>query len=153
MDDAVLFDEILRAEKLGPRFDGTRSPTHAAEVERFTQRARDIIASAVSKLPGLAGVFVAVIEDPEFNAWATRVRDEEDDRYKYFIGIHGGLLSILNLVVMRMLADARTFPEIGEPQKEVDNLPLFTRITPNATACDLVPVRPQDWRTCLAPRQ
>jgi hypothetical protein len=146
MDDAALFDSILTDNKLGPRFDGRRTPTHAAEVERFTQRARDIIASALPKFDGLSGIFVAVIEDSEFNAWATRVKDLDEDRYKYCIGIHGGLLSIVNLVVNRMLADPRTFPTIGNPRSERDNLPLFSKLAPNATECNFVPVRPQDWR-------
>ena len=55
------FDGILADNQLGPRFEGSRTPTHAAEVERFTQRARDIIASAVPKFGGLSGIFVAVI--------------------------------------------------------------------------------------------
>ena len=38
-------------------------------------------------------------DTPEFNAWATRVKDVDEDRYKYFIGIHGGLLTIVNFVV------------------------------------------------------
>lgn len=146
MDDTAHFDTILRDNELGPRFDGSRTPTHAAEVERFTQRARDIIASAVPKFAGLSGIFVAVIEDPEFNAWATRVKDVDEDRYKYFIGIHGGLLTIVNFVVNRMLADPRTFPNIGEPKGERDNLPLFSKLTPNAIDCNLCSVRPQNWR-------
>ena len=146
MDDAALFDTILTANTLGPRFDGSRAPTYAADVERFTQRARDIISSAVPKFGGLSGIFAAVIEDSEFNAWATRVKDVDEDRYKYFIGIHGGLLTIVNFVVNRMLADPRTFPNIGEPKGERGNLPVFSKLTPNANECNLVPVRPQDSR-------
>jgi hypothetical protein len=149
MDDAALFDGILADNKLGPRFDGSRTPTHAAEVERFTQRARDIIASAVPKFGGLSGIFVAVIDDPEFNAWATRVKDEDEGKHKYFIGIHGGLLSIVNLVVNRMLADPLSFPNIGDPKKERNSLPVFSKLTPNATECNIVAVRPQDWRRQL----
>jgi hypothetical protein len=74
------------------------------------------------------------------------VKDVDEDRYKYFIGIHGGLLTIVNFVVNRMLADPRTFPNIGEPKGEWENLPLFSKLTPKATECNLVPVRPQDRR-------
>jgi len=34
----------------------------------------------------------------------------------------------------------------SEPKVERENLPVFSKLTPNAIECNLVPVRPQDWR-------
>src|SRR5688572_1459229 len=120
-DDACLFDEILRVEKLGRRFDASGLPTPVVdELDRRIQRAQTIIDSAVAKLTGLPGVYVSLVANPTFNAWAAR------NQKRYFVGIHLGLLEILVPVMMRLLADPRTFQHVGDPKGETDNLPRYT---------------------------
>lgn len=142
MDDAALFDEIVKANNLGPRIEDHRLQKHPA-VERFTCLLRSRVGSTVPQFSGLADIFASFIADPEFNAWAAKHGD------RYFIGIHAGLLNILTTVVFRLMADPRTFPDIGDPSEEVGNLPTFSRITPDATACGFQPVSPKNPRRVL----
>lgn len=135
VNDDALFDEILEAEALGHRLP---SPV-ARAVEPFSRRAKMIIDSAVPKLRDLPGVHVDFVGNPTFNAWAAR----NDGRY--FIGLHAGLVAVLMPVISRLLADPRTFPEIGNPKEETADLPRYT-ITPNADNSILPPVTPRNAR-------
>jgi hypothetical protein len=47
------------------------------------------------------------------------------------------------------MADPRTFPEIGDVGEEVDQLPTFSRITPDAAQCGFQPVSPKNPRRVL----
>lgn len=121
LTDDALFDEILEVEKLGRRFDATGLHQRVVEeLDRRLHRANAIIDSAVAKLTGLPGVYVALVANPTFNAWAAR------NQQRYFVGIHMGLLEILVPVMMRLLADPRTFPHVGDPNVETGALPRYT---------------------------
>jgi hypothetical protein len=66
------------------------------------------------------------VRNPAFNAFAFKYKG------RYFIAFHDGLPVILATVIYRMLADAQLFPQVGDPKAESDNLPLLTRLAPDA---------------------
>ena len=63
----------------------------------------------------------------EFNA---RAFIHPPDEKRHFIGFNHGVPIILLMVINRMLADSRLFPQIGDPKNEASDLPTFTLFEP-----------------------
>jgi hypothetical protein len=94
--------------------------------DEIAGRADDLIGRAREAIDGLPPIHFGFIHNGEINAVAFR-SDEQ-----YFIGIYTGLLYMLRLVIGRMLADARTFPSIGDPSEEVGDLGPIADYVPHA---------------------
>jgi hypothetical protein len=84
------------------------------------------ISSARNALPRLPHIHFDFVLNGEVNAFAFKSSG------RYFIGINTGTIYTLRLVFMRMLADARLFPKVGNPRKEARTLPALTSFIPNA---------------------
>lgn len=77
-----------------------------------------------NQYPTIKNIEFDIINNFSFNAFATGGNDS------YFIGINRGLIATLCLVFDRFLADRNLFPEIGNPNMEVENLPIIEKIKP-----------------------
>jgi len=127
MTDAEILDEFVSLRKRGRRLDRAGLPREVSEVyDRYIGRARAALASASQKFPNLPIVYADFVTNPAFNAFAFK------HKKRYFIAFNDGLPVILATVIYRMLADSRLFLQIGDPTVEAANLPVFTRLSPNA---------------------
>jgi hypothetical protein len=79
--------------------------------------ALELINSASEHFPNLPQIHFDFINASEVNAVAFKHNEQ------YFIGITAGAISMLHLVLDRILANPKTFPNIGNPTAERDDLP------------------------------
>jgi hypothetical protein len=102
-------------------------PRVAEEINRCVQWANAIVGSALPAVPRLPGIYVALVDNPRFNAWACPYKG------RYFSGINLGLLPIVTGVVMRLLADPLTFAALDCGQ-QVGDFGYFAEHSPAGTA-------------------
>jgi hypothetical protein len=128
MDGPTLFDKYVRTTNLGPRIVGSAFPPPVAEeYDRYLRRVRSFVDSAKAELPRLTPVYADFVQNPEFNAQAVPAGG------MHLIVIFDGMPVVTTAIVRRMLADCRLFRHVGNVGVEADALPLYSRITPNAS--------------------
>lgn len=93
-------------------------PDHPGKAgyDSIAKLAEVLISSAMALVPRLPQIRFDFVTNGKTNAWAFK----SDGRY--FIGLTRGTIFMLELVIMRMLADSRLFDNTGNPKGEADNL-------------------------------
>ena len=133
---------------LGDRLDIENYPdVPAFPVYRHTREvAHELINSASEHLPNLPRIYFDFIEASEVNAVAFKHNEH------YFIGITAGAISMLHLVLDRILANPNTFPNIGNPTDERNDLPQvpWSILDPERLfKMGVRPVLPQDSKRAI----
>lgn len=138
MTEQEIFDRVCVDYKLGHRLDIENYPdVPAAPAYAHTRKvAQELIDSARAMFPKLLPIHFDFVNDGSVNAWALRDKD------RYFIGLTAGAMCMLHLILNRMLANPRTFPNLGQPEAEDPNLPPVPWHIPDAERLFNAGVRP-----------
>jgi hypothetical protein len=98
--------------------------------EKGYEHLRDILSALVidacKLVPDLPEIIFGFSRSEHPNAHAFRSNG------KYFVVVTSGTVFLLELVIMRMLSDARLFAEIGNVNEEASGLPPLSNFEPNA---------------------
>ena len=121
MDDKDRFREVALSVGMGPRFEIEKAPLVESKTPYgiIRSNANELIASARHSLPKLPKVHFDFILQGQPNAYATKYQGE------YFIAISTGVVFFASLLFSRILAHRKTFPDVGKPQSELQELPLI----------------------------
>ncbi|QDU74708.1 hypothetical protein Pan97_17210 [Bremerella volcania] len=137
------FDQACRHRRLGELFDIEaipQAPSYSV-FQHTRELAVDLIDSAKTFLPSLPNIHFDFVLDGEINAAAFKHEGN------YFIAVTTGAVAMLHLVVSRIMANPRTFPQIGRPSIERDDLPSIEWTITDAEdlfQMGVRPVLPQD---------
>jgi hypothetical protein len=101
-------------------------------MDKYRVHAYTLIRSFRNEHPRLPPIYFDYVNNTSLNAWAVK-----DVKGQYFIGMTFGAFVILRLLFMRMLADARALPEIGDPSRESSSLPLLDDLCVNTRLVEL----------------
>jgi hypothetical protein len=140
MTDAEIFDRRLadrggRLKREAPDFP---KPNGYPQIVKVAQV---LIGSAQSLLPKVPRIHFDIWRNAAPNAVAFK------ESNMYYIGLTSGAVYLLTLVFTRMLADARLFPDVGNPAKESDDLPPLGKETTNSEKmfqAGFTPIPPRD---------
>jgi hypothetical protein len=124
--NSEIFDSEIRRRGLGQPVDFEADHIAARAYEHFRRLLETLIVDVRRALPRLPDIFFGFVDDHRLNAFTFKVNGN------YFIAITTGTIFLLELVLMRMLADPRLFNEIGQPQNELVDHPPLTGLLPNA---------------------
>jgi hypothetical protein len=101
----------------------------------------EFIADLRTVYPKVPPVHFGFTEDGSINAAALRYGSD------YVIYVHGGAVALLSIFFFRVLADPAYVADIGNPAVEKKELPLFSRLVPDAEQMDFGRIEiPQDTR-------
>jgi hypothetical protein len=119
------------------QYGGRLAPTKlgvscATLMDKYRVHVYTLIRSIRNNHPRLPPIYFDYVDSSSLNAWAVK-----DVNGQYFIGMTYGAFVILRLLFMRMLADARTLPEIGDPSRESSSLPLLDDLCVNTRLVEL----------------
>jgi hypothetical protein len=126
MTDAEIFHRETTALGLGGRLAVPLGNPAEKYYGNIAERAKLLISKAREFLPHLPPIHFDFVFNGDINAIAFK----SDGRY--FIGLNTGTIYMLELVFMRMLADSRLFPSIGNRSEEANDLPPLTGYVPQA---------------------
>jgi hypothetical protein len=101
-------------------------------MDKYRVHAYTLIRCFRNEHPRLPPIYFDYVNNTSLNAWAGK-----DVKGQYFIGVTFGTFVILRLLFMRMLADARALPEIGDPSHESSSLPLLNDLCVNTRLVEL----------------
>lgn len=122
MDKRELFENACRHCQIDARLDIENYPGAPAFplYEIVRSRALDLIAASRSTVKHLPRIHFDFIDSPCVNAFAFKHDGE------YFIGITAGAVLMIYLILNRILASQKTFPQVGDPTKEIGDKLQFT---------------------------
>ncbi|QDU44593.1 hypothetical protein Mal52_30780 [Symmachiella dynata] len=118
------FHKAMRSH--GGRLPWELLPPSSKAVPTIYKIANDLISRARGLNPRLPEIQFDFINSNAINGIACKWDHE------YFIGITGGAVTLLQLVLHRVFADPKLFPDIGDPSMEEPSPPFIKSFTPDA---------------------